>query len=70
MSFIGISYLELLGPFCSVEQNICAILVKGIMRNNSVLDLWFRRRCHFKDFLSGALAAHVFCGAKPFMQFW
>ena len=36
-------------------QTICAILVEGIMRNNSViflnLDQWFRRRCHFKIFL-------------------
>ena len=43
------------------------------MRNNSVnlfqnLGLWFRR-CHFKDFLSGALAALGLGGAEPFMQF-
>ena len=36
MSFKDISYLELWQPFCSVEQNIGAILVKGTMRNNSV----------------------------------
>ena len=34
------------------------------------LDQWVRRGCHLKDFLSGALAVHVFCGAEPFMQFW
>ena len=30
---------------------------------------WFRRRCCLKDFLSGALAALLLCGVKPFMQF-
>ena len=41
------------------------------MRNNSVklseLGQWFRRRCHLKDFLSGALAALLFSGAEPFI---
>ena len=32
MSFNNISYLELRGPFCSVQLTICAILVEGIMR--------------------------------------
>ena len=36
MLFKGISYLELWQPFCSAERTICAILVEGIMRNNSV----------------------------------
>ena len=107
-------------PFVQWSRPICAILVKGIMRNNPVklfwiwtsgsggnvvkrhflsralcsveqnhlcnfgrrhheeqlceiilnLDKWFRRRCHLKDFLSRVLAALVFCGAEPFMQFW
>ena len=61
------------GPFVQRSRTICAIFVEGIMRNNSVnlfqnLGLWFRR-CHFKDFLSGALAALVLGGAEPFMQF-
>ena len=48
------------------------ILVEGIKRNNSVklflnLDQWFR--CCLKDFLTGALAALLFSGAEPFMQF-
>ena len=34
------------------------------------LDQWFRRRCHLKDFLSGALAALVFVEAELFMQLW
>ena len=28
------------------------------------LDLWFRMRCRLKEFLSGALAAHMFCGTN------
>ena len=56
----------------------CEILAECIMRNNHekhfceiILNLgqWFRR-CHFKDFLSGALAVLLFGAAEPFMQFW
>ena len=36
MPFKGISYLELWQPLCSAEWNHCAVLVEGIMRNNSV----------------------------------
>ena len=36
MSLKDISYLELLLPFCSAEQNLLCNLVEGIMRNNSV----------------------------------
>ena len=32
------------------------------------LDLWFRRRCHLKQLLSGALQAFVFSGAESFMR--
>ena len=44
------------------------------MRNNSfeiILNLgqWFKRRLRLKHFLSGALAARLFGGAEPFMQF-
>ena len=71
--FKDISYLELWQPFCSAEQTICAILVEGAMRNNSVYNLnlgqWFRRRCRLNNFLSGALADLLFSGAEPFMQF-
>ena len=71
MLFKDISYLELGGPFVQSSRTICAIFGEGIKRNNSVkfilnMDQWFRR-CHLKDFLSGAL---VFRGAEPFMQFW
>ena len=43
------------------------------MRNNSVksflnLDQWFRR-CRLKYFFSRALAALMFSGVEPFMQF-
>ena len=51
MSFKDISYLELLGPFIQQSKTICAMLVKGIMRNNSRklfvnLDQYFRTKCH------------------------
>ena len=32
----------------------------------SNLGQWLRRRCRLKDFLSGALAALIFSGVKPF----
>ena len=66
-------YLELFQPFCSAERNhlcnfgrrcyeeqFCEIILN--------LGQCFRRRCRFKDFLSGALAALLFIGAEPFMQ--
>ena len=76
MSFKDISYLEPWLPFFSVEGNqilynyyrgyheeqFCEIILN--------LDQWFRRRFCFKDFLSGALAALLFGGVEPFMQFW
>ena len=36
MSFKDISYLSFGGPFVQQSGTICAILVEGIMRNNSV----------------------------------
>ena len=33
------------------------------------LGQWVKKRCRLKDFLSGALAALLFGGAVPFMQF-
>ena len=36
MPFKDISYLELWQPFVQRTDTICAILVEGIMRNNSV----------------------------------
>ena len=74
MPFKDISYLELLQPFCSAEQNhlcnfgrecyeeqVCEIILN--------LGQWFRRRCSFKKFLSGALVALLSVGAEPFAQF-
>ena len=74
ISFKDISYLELRRPFCSVEQNYLCNFGKGHYEEqfcefNSNLGQWFRRRCRLKCFLSGALAALVFSGAEPFMQF-
>ena len=40
MSFEDISYIELWQPFVKQTQNICAILVEGIMRNNSLKLFW------------------------------
>ena len=48
-----------------LSGTFCKIMVECIMRNNSVkvylnLGQLFRRRCHLKDFLSGALAVLLF----------
>ena len=51
------------GPFGQQSETVCAILVEGIMREEFCdfflgggdLDQWFRRRCHLRYFLSGAL---------------
>ena len=62
-------------PFVQWSATICAILVMGLMKNNSwklfwILGQWFMRRFRLKDFLSGALAALMFGGVEPSMQFW
>ena len=68
MSFKDISYLELWQPFCLCnfgtgyqEEQFCEIIFN--------LERWFRGRCHLKDFLSRALAALLFGGVEPFVQF-
>ena len=71
MPFKGISYLELWQPFCSVEHSHLCNFGKGYYEEQFCeiifnLGQWFRRRCCLKDFLSGALAALLFSGAKPF----
>ena len=75
MPFKGISYLELWQLFCSAEHNHLCHFGRGYYEeqfSENILNLgqWFRRRCGLKDFLSGALAALLFCRAEPFMQFW
>ena len=75
MSFKDISYLELLRHFCSGEQNHLCNFGRGYYEEQFYeiilnLDLWFRRRCLLKHFLSRALSAHLFSGAKPFVKFW
>ena len=73
--FKGISYQDIWQPFCSAECNhLTCNFDRGYYEEQFceiILNLgqWFRSRCCLKDFLSGALAAHVFCGAEPFMQF-
>ena len=73
MSFKDISYLELWQPFCSAECNHLCNFSRGHYEEQFceiILNLgqWFRRRCHLKDFLSGALAALRFSRAEPFMK--
>ena len=74
MLFKYISYLELWGPFSSAERNNLCKFGRGYHMEQFCeiilsLDLWFRRRCRLKDFLSGFKAALLFSGAEPFMQF-
>ena len=74
MPFKGISYLELWQPFVQRSVTICAILVKGIQRNNSVkiilnLGQSFGSRCCLKGFLPGALAAHMLGGSNHLCNF-
>ena len=76
MSFKVISNLALWWPLLQRSRTFCAILVEGIMQEEQfceiilILDQWFRRRCHLKYFLSGALVALVLVGAELCMQFW
>ena len=74
MLFKDISYLEPWQPFCSAEQNHLCKFGRGCYEEQFceiILNLgqWIRR-CGLKDFLSWALAALMFGGAKRFMQFW
>ena len=71
MSFKDISYLELCWSFCSAEPNHLCNFSRGYYEEQfyefiSNLGWWFR--C-LNYFLSGVLAALVFSGAEPFMQF-
>ena len=63
------------GSFVQQRCNVWTIVVKGIMRNNSVKLVWIWTsgsggNVIKRHFLSRALAAHLFGGAKPFVQFW
>ena len=71
---MDISYLELWLPSCSAERNHLYNFGRGFHEEQFCeiilnLDQWFRR-CSLKDVLSRALAALVFSGAEPFVQFW
>ena len=60
------------GPCVQRSGTICAIFGRGYQKEQFCaiilnLNQWFR--CHLKDFLSGALAATLFDGAAPFVQF-
>ena len=72
MSSKDTSYLELWPTFCSAEQNHLCNFGRGYQEEQLCeiilnLDQWFR--CQLKDYLSGALAALLFGGVEPFMQF-
>ena len=74
MLFKDVCYLELWQPLCSVEHNHLCNFGRGYYEDQFceiILNLgqWFRR-CYLKDFLSGALAAFLFSGVEPFVQFW
>ena len=75
MSLKDISYLELWQPLCSVEWNqlcnfgrrhheeqFCEIILN--------FDQWFNRCLLNIYFLSGALTAHLLCGAELFVPLW
>ena len=73
MLFKDISYLDLWQSFCSEEWNHLCSFGRGYYEKQfyeMILNLgqWFRRCC-LKDIISGALAALLFGGAEPFIQF-
>ena len=75
MLFKVISYLDIWQPFRSAACNHLCNFGRGYPEKRLceiILNLgqWFRSRCCLRDFLSGSLAALLFSGAKPFMQFW
>ena len=72
--FKGISYQEQWQPFCSVERNHLGNFGRGYQEEQfceNIMNLGqlFRRRCHLKNFLSGALASLLFSRAEPFCNF-
>ena len=74
MLFKGISYLDIWQPLCSAECNHMCNFARGYYEEQFceiILNLgqWIRSRCCLKDFLSGALAALLFRGPEPLMQF-
>ena len=73
MPFKGISFLDIWQQFCSEECNHLCNFGRGYYEHfcEIILNLgqWFGSRCCLKEFLSGALAALLFGGAEPFMQF-
>ena len=75
ITFERFFYLELWQPSCSVEQNHLCNFCKEQCEEQFCefilyLDLWFRGRCRFNQFLSRALAVPLFRGGEPFVQFW
>ena len=74
LPFKGISYLDIWQPFCLAYCNHLCNFVRGYYEEQFceiILNLgqWFRSRFCLKDFLSGALADLLLCGAESFVQF-
>ena len=70
MSLKDISYLELQKPLCPVKRNHLCNFGRRCHDQQFCEIILNLDQCQLKDFLSGALAALVFGGAEPFMQFW
>ena len=74
MLFKSFSYLELCQPFCSTERNHLCNFGRGYPEEQfcEIILIWVNGSggdVILKDFLSKALAALLFGGAEPFMQF-
>ena len=70
MLFKDISYLELWWLFCSAEWNHLNDLGREHHVEQFCKFTWFRRNIIQQYFLSRAMAAPLFRGVEPFVQFW
>ena len=68
MSFKDISYLELWQPFCSAKLNHLCNFVR-VYTEEQFCEINLNQDQWFRDFIPGALAALLFGGAEPFVQF-
>ena len=68
MSFKDISSLELWQSFCSAKLNhLCNF--GRVYTEEQFCEIYLNLDQRFRDFLPGALAALMFGGAEPFVQF-
>ena len=76
MSFKDIPIFSSIGNFVKQSRTICAILVESRAMPSIfseiilILDWWFKKRCILKSIQFLSLVAILFCGAKPFVQYW